>query len=169
MKTIIIVAISSNGIIGDRGGRPWHYSQDMKRFKRLTMDHPVVMGRKTFENDVGKPLKGRPNIVLTRNSAYKAPDGVKVCSSLEEARATCEVIGAEKMFVIGGAEIYDLALPETDEMEVTYIPKEVRGDTVFSEWDPSEWEAVKSRESEEGLRFVTYRRGQGGREMKNEK
>ena len=69
----------------------------------------------------------------------------------------------------GGAEIYELALPETDEMEVTYIPEEVRGDTVFSEWDPSEWEAVESRESEDGLRFVTYRRGQGGREMENEK
>ncbi len=73
MKTIIVVAISSNGIIGDRGGRPWHYTQDMKRFRRLTMGHPVVMGRKTFENDVKKPLKGQPNIVLTRNSDYGAP------------------------------------------------------------------------------------------------
>ena len=157
MKTIIIVAISKNNIIGQKGGLPWHYAPDLRFFKQTTMGHPIVAGRKTFESFPRQPLPGRQNIVLTRNPDYQAPEGVLVCPSLAAARDYCEQAGAEKMFIVGGGEIYHLALPETDEMIITHVPEEVQGDTAFPAWNKDEWEVVDSRE-EGVLRFVTYRR-----------
>ena len=156
MKIVIIAALSKNNVIGDKGSIPWSYPKDQQRFKLMTMGHPVVMGRKTFES-LRRPLAGRQNIVLTRNPDYLAPEGVVVCATLEAAREYCNRSSAEKMFVIGGTEIYCLALPETDEMELTHIPAEVEGDTLFPEWNEDEWEVVDSRREEE-LCYVTYRR-----------
>ena len=156
MKTVIVVAISANGIIGREGRLPWRCPADLRHFRQLTWGHPVVMGRKTFEA-IGKPLPGRPNLVLTRNPSYQVPDGVLIFPGLASARDYCATIQAEKIFVIGGAEIYRLALPEADEMVVTRIPEEVAGDTPFPPWDPLAWEVIDSKEAE-GLRFITYRR-----------
>ena len=156
MKTTIVVAISRNNVIGKDRDLPWHYPQDLRFFKRTTMGHPVVMGRKTFET-LRRPLPGRQNIVLTRNPGYRAPPEVLVCPTLAAAREHCERAGAEQMCIIGGAEIYRLALPETDEMIITRIPEEVVGDTWFPEWNPAEWEAADRRE-DEGLCYLTYQR-----------
>ena len=157
MKIVIIVAISRNNVIGDQQDIPWHYPADMKHFRRVTRGHPFVAGRKTFESFQVRPLPGRLNIILTRNSEYPAPDGVEVVTSFAAAKEICQHQNAEKMFVLGGAEIYRLALPETDEMVITHVPLEVEGDTRFPQWNPDEWDIVDNREKED-LRFVTYRR-----------
>lgn len=156
MKTTIVVAISRNNVIGKDRGLPWHYPQDLRFFKRTTMGHPVVMGRKTFET-LRRPLPGRQNIVLTRNPGYQAPPEVLICPTLAAAREHCEQAGADRMCIIGGAQIYRAALPETDEMVITRIPEEVEGDTWFPEWDPGEWDEVSRRE-EEGLCYLAYQR-----------
>ena len=157
MKTVIIVATSRNNIIGRDGAIPWRYPADLRHFIRTTMGHPVVAGRRTFESFKRRPLPGRKNIVLSRNPEYRAPGGVLVVRSLCQARRYCEKALAEKMFILGGAEIYRLALPLTDEMLITRIPEEVEGDASFPDWDPREWEIVDSR-AEDGLDFLTYRR-----------
>ncbi len=157
MKTIIIVAISRNRVIGRDSAIPWHYPADMKHFKRATMGHPIVIGRKTFESFPRRPLPGRTNIVLSRRPDYPVPKGVLLCRSPQEARIYCRQHQAEKMFILGGAEIYRQTLPQTDEMMITHIPEEVEGDTFFPAWNREEWEIVDSRE-EDGLSFVTYRR-----------
>jgi dihydrofolate reductase len=153
---VVIAAVSQNNIIGREGELPWRYPADLRHFKRTTAGHPVVMGRKTFEA-IGRPLPNRQNIVLTRNPDYQAPPGVIVFHTLAEARNYCAAAGAAKMFILGGAEIYRLALPQTDEMVLTHIPEHVWGDTTFPPWNPAEWEVVDRRE-EDGLCFVTYRR-----------
>ena len=157
MKTIIIVATSRNNVIGRDGEIPWRFPADLRHFIRTTMGHPVVAGRRTFESFKRRPLPGRKNIVLSRNPDYQAPEGVFVARSLAQARKFCEDAFDEKMFILGGAEIYRLALPQTDEMIITRIPEEVEGDTTFPAWDPLEWEIVDSR-AEDGLTFATYRR-----------
>ncbi len=156
MQTIIIAALGKNKVIGDKGDIPWSHPEDQQRFKRLTMGHPVVMGRKTFES-LRRPLAGRQNIVLTRRPDYPVPEGVVVFATLSAARLHCQEAHAEKMFIIGGAEIYRLALPETDEMLLTHIPEEIEGDTFFPAWNEQEWEVVDSFEKK-GLSYCTYRR-----------
>jgi dihydrofolate reductase len=157
VEIIIIAAVSSNNVIGREGALPWHYPADMKHFRRTTGKHPILAGRKTFESFPRRPLPNRTNLVLTRNTTYDAPPGVIVCSDIEEARNYCEEKDAEKLFILGGAEIYHLTLPITDEMILTHIPEEVEGDTFFPEWNRTEWKEVDHRE-EEGLIFATYRR-----------
>jgi dihydrofolate reductase len=146
MNIVIIAAIASNGTIGDAGKIPWHISDDLKRFKRLTLGHPVIMGRKTFES-LGKPLPGRRNIILTRR-----PAGPDQFSTLDAALKSC---GDETVFVIGGAEIYRLALPVADTLQLTHVHRTVPGDTRFPDFDKTEWKEV-SREDHEGYSFVEY-------------
>ena len=156
MLTIIIAAISKNQVIGSKGKIPWNYPKDQQRFKRLTMGHPVIMGRKTVES-LRRPLSGRQNLVLTRRVAYAVPDGVLVYPSLEKAKTHCAAIKADKIYIIGGTENYPLALPSTDILELTHIPNEVEGDAFFPAWNEDEWELVDS--SAEGeLCYCTYRR-----------
>lgn len=157
MDIILIAAVSSNDVIGRDGTLPWHYPADMKHFRRTTDKYPILAGRKTFESFPRRPLPNRTNLILTRNAYYSAPQGVVVCRDIEEARDYCEKEGAEKLFILGGAEIYRLTLPFADEMILTHIPKEVEGDTYFPEWSRTEWKEVDRRE-EEGLIFATYRR-----------
>ncbi|OGP09580.1 MAG: hypothetical protein A2048_00115 [Deltaproteobacteria bacterium GWA2_45_12] len=123
----IIVAMSQNGVIGKNNQLPWHLSEDLKRFKTLTMGQAIIMGRKTFES-IGKPLPGRTNIVITRNKKYTA-QGVILVSSLKEALE--KVPTNTEAFVIGGAEIYKEALPHAQTIYLTRIEKEVEGDTFF--------------------------------------
>ena len=155
MKTIIIAALSENGVIGRDNAIPWHYPADMKHFRRVTRGHAVVAGRKTYETFQARPLPQRRNFVLTRNPAYSVAEGVVVCTSLAEVLRRAR--GSEKLFVLGGAQIYALALPLADEMILTHLPIEVEGDAYFPAWDESEWKIADQR-SEGGLIFATYRR-----------
>jgi len=157
MKIALIAALSRNRVIGREGKLPWRFAADLRHFKKITLGHPILAGRRTFESFQRRPLPGRLNLVLSRDPAYQAPAGALVFHALEEARAYCESIRAEKLFVVGGEELYRQTLPIADELILTHIPQEVEGDAFFPEWDESEWEEIDSRE-EEGLRFVTYRR-----------
>ena len=115
----LIVAMSKNRVIGNRGQIPWHLPEDLAHFKQSTLGHPIIMGRKTFES-IGKPLPGRKNIVITRNSTW-GKEGVVTVNSLEAAILSCR---AEKeAFVIGGAEIYAQAYPQVDRLFLTFIEK----------------------------------------------
>lgn len=126
----MIVACSRNRVIGKNLQLPWRLPDDLKRFKELTLGHPVIMGRKTFES-IGKPLPGRKNIVITRQKSF-GPDGVKTVSSLDEA---LEVIsGVSEAFIIGGGEIYQMALSRADRIYLTWVDAEVDGDAYFPDW-----------------------------------
>ena len=154
-------------MIGREGGLPWRLSTDLKRFKALTTGKPVVMGRICYES-IGKPLPGRPNIVVTRNRDF-APQGVIVAHSLEEGleRATAEAkrLGVYEIAVIGGGVIYREAMDRATILYVTHIDAEIEGDTFFPDIDPALWAAVASESVPPGdkddypTRFVTYRRG----------
>ena len=147
MDLAIIVAAAENGVIGRDNGLPWHLPEDLRYFKRVTMGKPIVMGRKTFES-IGRPLPGRSNIVISRNTGY-SPPGVRVVASLDEARALADEIGqldgAAEVLVIGGAEIYRLAIPQADRLYLTEVHGEVQGDIMLPPVDWSEWREV-SRE-----------------------
>ncbi|MCP4900733.1 MAG: dihydrofolate reductase [bacterium] len=128
MTVAIIVAISSNGVIGRDGGLPWRLSTDLKRFKALTMGHHLIMGRRTWD-EVGKPLPGRRTIVVTRNAELEVPSGVHLAESVEEALKLAK--SDDEPFVAGGAEIYRLAMPMADRYYLTRIHAEIEGDTFF--------------------------------------
>ena len=170
MKTIIIVAMTPDRLIGKDGGLPWHEPADLKHFKRTTTGHAIIMGRKTFDG-IGKPLPKRRNIVITRNkdcpsdSAQTEPStsatSLDFVHSLEEAFALCRRRCEEKAFVIGGAQVYALALPVVDEMIVSYMDKiDVSGDTFFPVWDPDAWVALPTSDDQKDspLRITRYAR-----------
>lgn len=140
MTLSLIVAASRNGVIGKENKLPWRLPADLKRFKQLTGGHPVIMGRKTFES-IGKPLPGRTNIVVTRQKDFQAC-GVLVAHSLENALRYCEK--EPEVFAIGGATIYEQALPLADKIYLTLIHQDFEGDARF-EFDRSAWKEV-SRE-----------------------
>jgi dihydrofolate reductase len=141
MKVSLIVAMAENRVIGRNNQLPWYLPEDLRYFKRVTMGKPVVMGRKTFES-IGKPLPGRTNIVVSRNPDFHA-EGVRVVKDLMMARAVCEsfaiVEGIEEVMVIGGAQIYEQALPMADRLYLTEVHAEVAGDALFPEFDRSQW------------------------------
>ncbi len=153
----LLVAVSDNGLIGRDNQLPWHLPADLKRFKRLSLGKPVLMGRKTWES-LGRPLPERRNIVITRNRDYRAP-GAEVTGSLEEA---IRLAGdAEEIMVIGGAEIFRLALPLADRMYYTHVHTVMDGDTFFPPVDWSEWQPVHEEQGEGGplpFKFVDYNR-----------
>jgi len=140
MRNSIIAAIAKNGVIGRGGTLPWHLADDLRRFKRLTMGHTLVMGRKTWES-ISRPLPGRRMVVITRQTDYRA-DGVQVAGSLDDALAVAAAAGDEEAFVIGGAEIYRLAMPRTDRLYLTRVLADVDGDACFPEFDPQDWTLV---------------------------
>lgn len=140
MKLSLIVAMSDNRVIGRAGGLPWHLSADLRRFKRLTMGHFLLMGRKTYES-IGRPLPGRTSIVITRQSDYQVPAGVLLARSLEEALQM--VRGEEEVFVIGGGEIYEQTLPLAARLYVTRVHAMVEGDTYFPTFDEQAWQIVE--------------------------
>ena len=154
----LIAAVAANGVIGRDGTLPWRLSADLKRFKALTMGHPVIMGRKTWES-LGRPLPGRLNIVITRNPDYR-PEGASVAASLDAALALAA--DAAEVFVIGGEEIYRIALSRADRLQLTEIQQDFAGDARFPELDRSGWLTV-TRERHldaSGLpyAFATYER-----------
>jgi dihydrofolate reductase len=149
----IIAAVARNRGIGKGGKLPWHISEDLRRFKRLTMGHTVVMGRKTWEA-LGKPLPGRRNVVLSRVQR----EGVETYGSVEEVLRV--LAGEDRMFVIGGGEVYAQFLDRADELYLTLVDREVDADTFFPPYEHL-LEAVFARVSTEphdGFRFEFYRR-----------
>lgn len=150
-RIVLVVAVAANGIIGRDGKLPWHLPEDLKHFKRVTMGHPVIMGRKTWESLKG-PLPGRENIVITRQAGYAAP-GAAVASSLEAALALCadEPVAS----VIGGEDIFRAALPLASELIVSEIHQDFAGDTRFPDYDRSQWreKAREAHTAANGMRF----------------
>ncbi len=142
MNLAILVAVSENGIIGREGKLPWHLSADLRRFRRITMEHAILMGRKTWES-IGRPLPGRTSIVISRQSDYATghPE-VQVVGDLDRALAIARQADCDQdqAFVIGGAAIYKLALPRAERLYFTRVHAEVEGDVRFPEVDWSEWE-----------------------------
>ena len=154
VRVTIIVAVADNGVIGSQGKIPWHLREDLQRFKRLTMGHPIVMGRKTWES-IGRPLPGRESIVVTRQDGYRA-EGAKVAGSLRDA---LDLAGRDA-FVIGGGELYREALPLADRVELTRVHAAPEGDATFPPLGP-EWREVAREEHPEGappFDFVTLER-----------
>lgn len=137
----IVVAVAQNGVIGRDGGLPWRMSDDLKWFKKVTMGKPIIMGRTTY-NSIGKPLPGRPNIVLTRQEDV-APDGVTVVNTIEDALSTAKALAKElevdEICLIGGATLYDQFLPYTDIIYLTRILADVTGDRSFILPGQTEW------------------------------
>jgi dihydrofolate reductase len=145
LKLSLIAAVADNGTIGRNGQLPWYLPEDLKYFKRVTLGKPVIMGRKTWES-IGRPLPGRTNIVISRQPDYCA-EGARVVASLPEAlklaESIAEIDGAEEAMVIGGEEIYRLALPLADRLYITEVHAEVDGDACFPPWERSEWREVR--------------------------
>ena len=157
-EVIIIVAIASNNVIGRDGKLPWHLPSDLRHFKATTMGYPLIMGRKTFDS-VGRPLPGRDNIVLSRDHSL-AIEGCLVMHSLQEALDYCS--DQEKIFIIGGGDIFNLALPLTDTIIVTALEREVEGDVYFEPIDPSQFKIVAQQHcaEEEPYQIIRYERSQ---------
>ena len=135
-RIAFVVAASRNGVIGRDGGLPWHISTDLKRFKAITMGKPLIMGRKTWESLPKKPLPGRPNIVITRQKNYRA-EGAIVVADIPSALTAAGAV--EEICVVGGGEIFDMFLPQTDRIYLTEVDLEVDGDTFFPPIDPAQW------------------------------
>jgi dihydrofolate reductase len=161
VKVSLVAAVAHGGVIGRGQEIPWRIPEDLARFRALTIGHPVVMGRRTWDSlpDRFRPLPGRRNLVVTRNSDWHAA-GAERASSLDEALRVLG--GAEQVFVIGGAELYAAALPRADELVLTEIELDVEGDVLFPRWDRGAFAEVARdpHVSEDGtaLAFVTYAR-----------
>ena len=158
---ILIAAIARNGAIGKNNQLLAHISEDLKFFRRTTLGHPIVMGRRTWDS-LGRPLPGRRNIVVTRDPQWQAA-GAERAGSLQDALALAG--DADKVFVIGGAQIYAQALPLAAELILTEIDADLDGDVFFPSWDRTRFSASASEPhtSEQGLpfRWVTYRKQPG--------
>lgn len=168
MDLILIAAVAENNVIGKDVGIPWHIPEDMQRFKQLTLHHPVIMGRKTYESFPTRyrPLPERWNIVLTRQQDFH-PFGISVASSLEDAirlaqqrlpwRKIAEGINRDRAYVIGGQSVYEAALPLAQRLEITDVYENPDGDAFFPQIDPQIW-LPGDKVARDGYAFVTYRR-----------
>ena len=144
MRISIIVAVAENGVIGREGKLPWHLPADLGRFKRLTMGHTVIMGRRTWES-IGRPLPGRRMVVVSRQPDYHIDDGnVATVGSLDQALNLAQAAGDDEVFVIGGAELFREALPLADRLYCTRVRAVIAGDTHFPEVNWDEWQLVES-------------------------
>lgn len=165
-KIVIVVAAARNGVIGRDGDMPWRLPSDLKRFKALTLGKPVIMGRKTFES-IGKPLPGRPNIVISRNPDFSVA-GVTAVQSLEAAISVAgteaRALGTDEICVIGGGEIYRQAIGRADVLHITEVGAEIEGDTRFPAVDPLIFERIADESIPQGekdshaMHFTTWRR-----------
>jgi len=165
----LIAAVARNGTIGADGGLPWHLPADLKRFKALTMGHPMIMGRRTYDS-IGRALPGRRTIVVTRDPAWGAP-GVSVAHSVNEAvelavdgdDAAPESSG-RPVLVVGGGDIYRQTIGRADRLELTHVDADAAGDTRFPDVDPALWRVV-DRQDADGYAFVSYERRQPIRDL----
>ena len=150
-RIYLVAAVAANGIIGAAGQLPWRLPEDLQHFKHLTMGHPVIMGRRTWES-LGRPLPGRENIVVSTRRGYEAP-GAAVASSLDAALALC--IGEPVAFVIGGTRLFEAALPLASALVMTEIMRDYAGDTWFPQYDRSRWRESQreAHTAADGTRF----------------
>jgi len=144
MIITLVVAASRNNVIGKDNQLLWRLPNDTRYFKNVTWGMPVVMGRKTFES-LGKPLGGRTNIVLTRNSRWKAP-GVTTVKSLDDALFLAKEMDVKEVMVIGGGEIYKMAMPKAGRIHLTRVEADLEGDAYFPEIDPLLWKLVSRQD-----------------------
>jgi dihydrofolate reductase len=157
-QVYLVAAVAANGVIGREGGLPWRLPEDLKHFKRLTLGHPVIMGRRTWES-LGGALPGRDNIVVTAQPGYSAP-GAAIARSLKAALALCA--SEPVAFVIGGNRLFAESLPIAAALELTEIQRDFPGDTWFPDYDRARWREVQreAHTTGDGLRFdfVRYER-----------
>jgi len=165
MKKIIVVAKSANNVIGVDNTLPWHLPEDLKHFKQVTLGHPLIMGRLTYES-IGRPLPGRKTIVVTRDPNWSAGhEAVHTASSIDAAYACAERLaeemGVDAVMIVGGAGIYQQTLSDCDELSVTQIDTEIEGDAFFPELDSGQWVIVERSDhissADEKLRFSCLR------------
>src|ERR1700689_3486507 len=135
---VLVLAIADNGVIGDAGGIPWRIPEDLKRLKALKRGKPLIVGRKTWESFPKRPLPGRTNIVITRDKVYAA-EGAVVVHALDEALARANPENPPEIIVAGGAEIYAVALPLADRIELTEVHVDARGDTRLPPFGRDAW------------------------------
>ena len=145
MKISLIVAVSRNGAIGLNNQLPWYLPEDLKYFKSVTMGKPLIMGRKTFDS-IGRPLPGRANIVLTRDSRWTS-DGVEVVQSVEQAlvagEIACEAADVDEIMVIGGEQIYRMTIDLADRIYLTQVDTDAEGDAFFPDIDLNNWSQTR--------------------------
>ena len=155
-EVIVIVAVAKNNVIGRDGTLPWHLPSDLQHFKKTTMGSPLIMGRKTYES-IGRPLPGRDNVVLTRDQTLELP-GCIVVHNLQDAIEHCR--DEEKVFIIGGADIFRLAMPMTDTLIVTALERDVEGDVYLDPIDTHVFEVVSQQmcDEEETYKILRYER-----------
>jgi dihydrofolate reductase len=164
MRISLIVAVAENGVIGRGGTLPWHLSEDLRRFKQLTMDHTIIMGRRTWES-IGRALPGRRTVVVTRQTGYRTGNAeVQIASNLNDALKTAEAAGDDEAFIIGGAELYRESLSQASRLYLTRVCAAVEGDTSFPELAWNNWKLIESeahdadKKNEYAYRFETYDR-----------
>lgn len=149
MEIIIVVAIAKNNMIGRGNQLLWHIKEDLQHFKRITTGGVIIMGRKTFES-IGRALPNRRNIIISRNTEYKQ-EGCEVFSSIESAISNLK--DEEKIFIIGGGEIYKSTLPLATKIELTVVEQDYEGDTLFPVIDMSKWQVISSERHERGEKY----------------
>lgn len=164
MTITLVAAVAENGVIGRDGGLPWRLSTDMKRFKAVTVGHPIIMGRKTWESFPRRPLPERTNIVVTRDEAFAA-EGAVVVHSLEAALEVARTApGGELIAVIGGGDIYRQTIAHADRLDITHVAAACDGDTLFPAIPADEWHEIASEmvpageKDDHASRYVIYRR-----------
>ena len=166
-KTVVLVAaVGENGVIGNNGALPWRLKSDLQHFKQLTLNRPVIMGRKTFES-IGKPLTDRTNIVLTRDLGLKAP-GAVLATSMDAAWAIAagdaDKRGVKEIMVVGGSDVFEAAMDAADRLEITRVHLSPEGDAHFPAIDASEWREVRREhrargpQDEADFTILTYER-----------
>lgn len=152
MKIVLVAAVGENGVIGREGQLPWRLKSDLRHFRQVTLNRPVIMGRKTFEA-IGKPLKDRTNIVLTRDLSLKAP-GAVLATSLDAALATARNDAAKRdvdeIMIIGGSDVFEATMPMAARLEITHVHARPEGDTLFPPIDPNVWVEVSREERAPG-------------------
>ena len=154
-QVVAIAAVARNGVIGAGPDIPWHIPGEQRRFKQLTLGHPLVMGRLTYDS-IGRPLPGRTTLVVTRDPTF-AVEGVIICPDVDTALDRALALDSELVVVAGGGEVYRAAWDRTDALEITEVDQEPAGDVTFPPVDPQTWVETR-REPHDGFSYVHYTR-----------